>query len=741
MSALRPALAGIAALVVASALVPAHVRLIHSGNGKPLRWGRPQEVSIVVQATGSDDIHDGSHTTAIRNAIAAWNAVGGVTVHMDEDASPSQRARTDWESDSIHLVLFDEDDSSGYFPVGTGIVAVTPVWFSNNGGITDADVLFNGADWEFTTSAAPGAFDVQDVVTHELGHFLGLDHSGWAGATMYPYVDPRVVLHRSLSEDEVHGLRDAYPAQVFASIDGVLRRESNESVIAGAHVVARDASGRTIAGALTSSLGAFTIAGLEAGSYELYATPLDHPVSEGNLSPGHTVQTDFESTVLGTWAVASGEARSIGSVHAGADVTLSLGRNSDPYPLRAIAGQTRSLQVRGAGLVAGSTLVASDPSITILPTAWFGTQVNFQVTVPANAPPGHVDLAITNVAAERSILAAALEVTPPDPIVDAVTPSVGSSNGGTQVTITGQRFRSGARVVIGARAYQDGAAANAGGCTVVDDETIVLTTLADDSGLCDVVVIDATGVEGRRANAFEFALVPTIASLFPPSGSAAGGTQITITGDDFEVGCSVAIDGVFQSQVDRVGPTLLRITTQAYVPGGPYQVEVANPSGPTATAAFAYVAANDPIVVGIDPPLGSASGGDEVTIHGANFTATTEVLFGADGDTGTGGALAAATTFVDAGTLLATTPAHAGGMFSVMVRDSATGQAAVLPSAYTFERSSGGGGGGCSVAPIGPGVPPRGPTTTTDVLAATWAFVAALALAFVRTKRLERATR
>lgn len=715
-----------AAAVAASALVTAHVRLIHTGNGKALKWGRPQEIWIVLNATGSDDITDGSHLTALRNAIDAWNAVPNVTAHLAENTASAQMQRTDWSSDSVHLVLFDEDDSSGYFPGGSGTVALTPIWFADNGGITDADILFNGVDFEFTTSGASGAFDVQDVATHELGHFLGLDHSGWAGASMYPYVDPTVVLHRSLSSDESHGLQDAYPFLPLASIAGVIRRASNDTIVAGAHVVARDEQGRTAASALTTSLGAFTLPALAAGTYTLYAVPLDQPVSSGNLTPGHTIQTNFGATVLGAFTVAEGEALSVGARQVGADVALSLGRNYDVFPLRAVAGLTRSFQLRGTNLAAGSTLTASDPDVTVVVTSWMGSQVNFLVTVASNEPAGHVDLAVSNGAGELSILPGALEITARDPVLDSVEPLLATTSGGTLVTLRGSRFTAGSRVVLGADVYVDG---EPEGCTVVDANTITLTTLPSSGGLADAVVIDASGVEARIDDALEFALVPAIGNVFPPSGSSAGGTQLTLTGSDFEAGCTVAIDGVAQRNVTRESASTLRIVTGAYTAGGPYVLEVQNPSGPVASAAFAYVAEADPAITTIDPAAGSASGGDEILVHGANFLASTSVVFGADADTGEGGTPAAAIEVLDANTLRVVTPPFASGLQSVIVRDALSGQAAVLPAAFRFRSS---GGGGCSTLPASA---PRDPR---DAIAALGWLLALLGAFALRTRALRR---
>lgn len=722
MNASRPSILALAlaGLAVAAPIVAAHVRLT-TNSGVELRWGNPSNVSIVISSVGSDDLATDEHVPAIRNAIATWNAASGSSARLVENTSPAARARTDWASDDLHLVFFDEDDSSGYLPSGAGIVAITPVWFLSSGVITDADVIFNGDDFLFTTTGEPGEFDVQDVATHELGHLLGLDHSGWAGATMFPYVDPAQVLHRSLSQDDVCGLRAAYPSATFGSISGTLRH-ADDAPLSGGHVVALGADGRPYASVLSASNGAFRVPGLPLGTYTLYATPLDAPVSAANLNLPQVVETDFRTTTLGSFSVVSLADVAVGSRNVATDTSVGLGRTTDVFPLRCIGGQTRSLLLHGSGLLPGSTLAPSDGSIQIVPTAWATNSVSFQVTVPVGEPSGHVDVTVTNAQGESHTLVAALEITPPDPVVSVANPDDGPMQGGTAVTITGTGFRAGARVVLGGNVYADG---QPGGCTVVDASTIALVTTSSPSGASDVVVIDPTGVEGRLAAGFTFTTQPAITSIFPRSGFAAGGTTVTLTGVDFVDGCTVTIDGILQTSVDVVSSTRLVVTTAPGIAGGPYVVELTNPTGETASAQFLYASDPDPVITSIDPSSGPASGGSVVTVHGANFTATMDVVFGADAATGAGGTLGR-TTFVDANTLVVETPPGAAGARDVVVLDAFSEQADVAVAAFVYQGEGGGGGGGCGTL----AVPPRdGRDGLSNGLAVLVAFLVLLARA------------
>ncbi|MCY2961982.1 MAG: IPT/TIG domain-containing protein [Planctomycetota bacterium] len=703
MSLRRTTLGVLVALAVAST-VAAHVRLTHPSNGNPLRWASPGAIAITVNATGSDDIPDGSHLPAIQLAIRAWNDATGTTATLVENTSPGSRARSDWEADDLHTVIFDEDDSSGYFPNGTGIVALTPVWFNTSGVISDADVLFNGSDFTFTTEGVVNAFDVQDVATHEIGHLLGLDHSGWAGATMYPYVDPTVILHRSLAGDDERGLRDAYPTGTYSTIAGRVTRASDGGAVAGANVAALDADGRTIAGALADNSGNYALKGLEAGTYTVWASPLDQPVAAGNLGGGHTVVTTFQSTAIASATVGGSGTTNVGNGTAGvgADAAFALGRNTDELPLRIEPGGSGIYSLHGTGLAAGSTLAASDPDFTVVVIAWNNTVVTFQATAAPGEPMGHVDLRATSPSGDRSVLHAALEVAAVDPFVIGVSPTSGTLSGGTFVTITGAEFRAGARVILANQVYVDG---DIGGCTVVDDSTITLTTRASAAGVWDVVVQDRTGSEARAGSGFTFAALPQIASAFPVSGWSGGGTLVRLRGTDFVAGTTVRIDGNLQSGVTVASATSLSFSTSAGLPGGPYVLEIETPGGATASTAFSYQADPDPAVIALDPPSGTTSGGQIVTVTGANFTADAEVVFGADAETGLGGT-GADVVFLDANTLQVTTPAMSAGTTNVLVRLALTDQATVATAAFTFQSPSTGGGGGCSIAPI---EGPRGP--------------------------------
>src|SRR5271168_3384374 len=160
-------------------------------------------VTIVTQAqTASGRLAEIQQT--ITQTMAVWTGVSGTTLLSTTftplTQTPSQNA---CGPDGLNTICFDQADSA-FTP---GVLAFTRVITTDRlgeqvgssavstqlGQILDADIYFNpsGSNVAFATpqalAANPSAYDLESLLTHELGHFLGFSHSAVWGSMMYPY--------------------------------------------------------------------------------------------------------------------------------------------------------------------------------------------------------------------------------------------------------------------------------------------------------------------------------------------------------------------------------------------------------------------------------------------------------------------------------------------------------------------------------------------------------------------------
>src|SRR5687767_2608284 len=157
-------------------------------------------------------------------------------------------------------------------------IAVTVNW-DVKGELTESDI-------QVDSTVMGGAYNIEQAITHEIGHLLGLDHSGVLSAVMYPYVSRGSEAVIIDSDDRV-AIASMYPDVDRTILGGVLRgRVSGDSGgIFAAQVVAVNERGEPVSTALTNEAGEFTLAGVPDGDYRIYAEPLDGPVDTRNLSP------------------------------------------------------------------------------------------------------------------------------------------------------------------------------------------------------------------------------------------------------------------------------------------------------------------------------------------------------------------------------------------------------------------------------------------------------------------------
>ncbi|HEV2522355.1 MAG TPA: matrixin family metalloprotease [Candidatus Acidoferrales bacterium] len=277
--------------------------------------------------------------TLIQQSLSIWTSVAGSSL---KPASLAALQRTSTASactptDGINSICFNQDDAG----FAIGVLAFTRVVSADIAGeqisasaapsafvgqILDADVLLRPGDVNttFATPAAlpsnPNAYDLESILTHELGHSFGFNHSGAWRAMMFPFAPPPGQITGTrptaqspdapLSDDDRTGLRVLYPDATdsvhIGSISGRILPANplvlpiSPQGVTGmfpAQIVALDSATGTIAAAAMAGWscsnpgppqfdGSYFLQRLAVGStqtYEIYAEPLDGPVVLGNV--------------------------------------------------------------------------------------------------------------------------------------------------------------------------------------------------------------------------------------------------------------------------------------------------------------------------------------------------------------------------------------------------------------------------------------------------------------------------
>jgi hypothetical protein len=108
-----------------------------------------------------------------------------------------------------------------WYAAGT-IALTTSTYDTHTGKLYDSDVELNSAAFYFTTVDSPTcpakpytqncvAYDVQNTMTHEVGHVFGLDHTDAAGSVMNPTAPAGETQKRTLDSGSRSFLCAAYP--------------------------------------------------------------------------------------------------------------------------------------------------------------------------------------------------------------------------------------------------------------------------------------------------------------------------------------------------------------------------------------------------------------------------------------------------------------------------------------------------------------------------------------------------
>jgi hypothetical protein len=153
----------------------------------------------------NQDVSQNAAITALQTAAGAWSAQTGADVNVHYVGTTTGTTVVNNHKNEI----FFRNTANG------STAAVTYYYWGMDGKLIDADMMFYDGGFTFFTgqSGCVSGQYLEDIATHEFGHFIGFGHSADSNATMYPYFYGACgQTWRFLAQDDINAALLVYPA-------------------------------------------------------------------------------------------------------------------------------------------------------------------------------------------------------------------------------------------------------------------------------------------------------------------------------------------------------------------------------------------------------------------------------------------------------------------------------------------------------------------------------------------------
>ena len=318
---------------------------------------------------------------------------------------------------------------------------------------------------------------------------------------------------------------------------------------------------------------------------------------------------------------------SVGNPSGGQEVTIN-GGGFDP-PVRVTFG--------GATAVVRS--VSPNRIVVVVPSATaagvnvpVGTTVPVTVGVTINVnEPGTLTDSLTN----GFVYSLSNTV---QPQIISVTPTIGTNDGGTQVTINGQGFEAPVQGFLEGGSPRVGVEATVQ--SVTPTRIVILTPAAQ--GFAQALANQSVDIRVKNLNsgfevtstaAFRYGSPVLITSFAPGQVPFNTPTNVTIFGQGFDEPVAVSLGGVAATVLSTTGTQIIVRSPVVQVNGcndltGPVRVTNIETGDSDDSASDFIFDVPTPVITGINPTSGGQAGGTSVIVSGGSFQPPVRVLFG-----------------------------------------------------------------------------------------------------------------
>ncbi len=253
-------------------------------DGESFTWAgaNTDTVFIYVNGSNSSGITNNNILSRALDSANEWNQTGGPNIIIRSTSTGARDARND---------VYFTNDSTVFG--GSSVLAVTEsVYNSSTGRIIESDIMIK--DTVLFSNNSNSELYIGDLISHELGHLIGLDHSTMPFSTMFYKL---VRGQHSISFDDYLGKKSLYQQKGYGGkISGTIAGGAAKVSVFGADVkLISSTSGKVIASTLSDEDGSYVFDGIPLDDvYYVYVAPFKALDTVSQYY--QTVESDFCSS-------------------------------------------------------------------------------------------------------------------------------------------------------------------------------------------------------------------------------------------------------------------------------------------------------------------------------------------------------------------------------------------------------------------------------------------------------------